>query len=421
METGQKYDRTLQYLTIAYAKHVGMDDQGRVVGFHPEESSLGELRLSPVLVLSLVLPAYKLYHRRLVSPSCPGSLSAFLAEAWARNAVLGLPRILEVKQVVLDADRGFAQWVSNQGIVLRVSPDVKRIGGFERCSLDVMHYVSWPPRGRLPVALERANQGLAAHDQQRAQFHFGSSTEVEEYYLWRKTPRPYCSTTPLETDWDPSDIKLPVPRRPRPGLEVWHPGEDTLHVPAVAVVARMWPAGRRTFLKDMDVLGRDFDYWVRGEAHLPQAAWSLIHERLNVVETHYGELAMRGGYLLIATTMKDVVTVYDALSDYGDLFLSAELLGPGGQMPPMRFFVFQSRSGRANIILFEHGGRAEGVLSSGKLERQQVPIVVDGPTWESVLQIIEFREDFANPWLVGAAFGAKHWESVFTKHHIRDW
>lgn len=406
------YGAETQFLTIAYAKDVGLDPQNHVVHFRNKEVSREEMRLTPLLVYSLVAPAYSFYSRLLVDAKAPVPISKFLAHAWSKKAGLGLPHLLEVKQLVLSADRGYVKWIHAHGVQISSPSSSKSITAFERSSLDVQFATHWPviPPLDTPRKLARANAAIAEYDIFRILCESRTSMEQLTFEEWNTRERSYFDGDTLETDWDPSSIVEKVPRRPSAELIVRAgDGREIYDVEGINEVVSMWPGGRRAFVAGLTINLQDFDFWLAGRAHLPRSVFALIKDLANIsYNRDYDEWELGGGYLLIATSPRVVTSAYNVLSNGGDLRFSFEVLGPQGDFPAMRFLVFECWGGLANIILFERGGPAEKTLSEHKLLNMQDAVRSPPDVWETVTSIVEHREQFKTPEKVGLGFSAKH-------------
>lgn len=405
------YDAETQFLTIAYAKDVGLDRENRVVAFDAEEGSREEAGLTALLVYSVVAPAYSFFSRMLVDVSTPVSISRFLAKAWSKEAGLGMPHLLEVKQQVLLADRGCATWIRSHGVELVPPSSVKSITAFERSSLDVRFAAQW--RGRdhrdAPRRLDRANAAIQEYDILSTLIGPRKSMEQHTFEVWNARDRRFFVGSPLECDWDAAALVEKVRRRPSAELVVRADDGPAIFVDGIKEVAAMWPGGRRAFFDGLSLSQQDFDFWVAGRAHLHQSDFAQICELANIsYRDEYDEWELGGGYLLMATTPRNVTSSYDTLSHGGDVRFSFEVLGPRGELPALRFLVFESWGGMANIILFERGGPAEKVLNERKLINLQDAVHAPPNIWETVTTIVEHREQFKTPGKVGAAFSAKH-------------
>jgi hypothetical protein len=404
------YDAETQFLTIAYAKDVGLDRQHRVVAFDANEYSRKEAGLTALLVYSVVAPAYSFYSRLLVDASSPVSISSFLAKAWSKEAGLGMPYSLEVKQQVLTADRGYTAWIRSHGVELVPPSSIKSIISFERSSLDVQ-IATWWGRGDNQALrkLDRANAAIQEYDIFSPRFSSRKSMETHTFEAWHARDMRFFVGKPLVTDWDAAVLVEKV--RPRPSAElIVHADDDpAIFVEGIKEISAMWPGGRRAFFGGLTFSRKEFDFWVAGRANLDQSDFAQIRELANIdYRDEYDEWELGGGYLLMATTPSSVISAYDTLSHGGDLRFSFEVLGPLGELPALRFLVFASCCGMANIILFERGGPAEKALNERKLINLQDAVHAPLDVWETVTTIIEHRETFNEPGLVGAAFSVKH-------------
>lgn len=405
------YDAETQFLTIAYAKSIGLDRQQRVVAFNPNENSREEVDLSALLVYSVVAPAYSFYSRMLVDARNPVSISSFLAMAWSKEAGLGMPYFLEVKSQLLTADRGYATWIQSHGVEIRPPLSIKSITSFENASLDV-EFATWWGREvnrHAPRSLVQANAALREYD--IISTHYGSRKSMEQhtFEIWDARDKRFFDGKPLETDWDASALVENVRWRPSAELIVRSDEYPEIYVGSIKEISAMWPGGRRAFFSDLDLSQKEFDSWAAGRANIEQSEFAQISALANIEYLRdCDEWELGGGYLLMATTPRTVISAYNTLSHGGDLRFSFEVLGPLGELPALRFLVFESWGGVANIILFERGGPAEKVLNERNLFKLQDAVHAPPDIWETVTKIIDQRESFKEPGKIGAAFAVMH-------------
>ena len=415
------YDSELQYLTVAFAKRIGLGPSGSIGKFDDLSSSHAEAGLSPLLVYSLVAPAYSIYLRLLVDPQNPVPLSEFLNDAWSSHSEFGMPLTLEVKARLLGADRGFADWVRQQGIILKPATPTKSIDAFERVSRDVLTAAAWPvgpSRSRqrnLPRSLEECNLGMRAHDIFCASIasQIQYSMDRLTFEVWRQRDKCYCTSRPIPSDWDSSAIESKESIRPRLEYRV-SPDEGEvmpLDIEGIKDLVDMWPGGSKEFFKGLSVAKRDFDFWASGRAHLASSEFSeVVHRAAASYHSDFDYWVLGSGYLLEASNGRQVEALYNVLSHGGDLDYAFELIGPSGELPPMRIAIFAPCDGFTNLMLFERGGRAEQVLDRGRLINFGTPVRATAAVWEGVLTIIANRERFKSPSSVGRNFFAMHGE-----------
>lgn len=410
--TAKIYDAEMHYLTVAYAKDVGLTRRGLVVAWDSWQASREEAELEPLLVYSLVSPAYGQRFRLLVDPLEPVALSKFLSSTWSARAELGLPLTLEVKSSLLRADHGFGQWVVSHGVALREATAIKSINAFERTAHDLQHALTWPIGpgvgfGILPRSLDDCNTALHHHD--RLHFHVMDRTSMVQYTYraWQAQEKRYCSLAPLEHDWDAAQIVERPLHQPRPGLAL-RDGERPISVEGIRDLVAMWPGAASGFLADTGLRKRDFDAWASGRSHLSLDELDSILDRANVQGAEDGGWELGGGYLLKATSPMQVRRLYDVLSRGGYLSFAFELLGPDGEVPPMRFVVFEACDRLTNVLLFERGGVTERLIDERYL--MGLPNAVHTPraVWDTVLSIIAKSGEMTQPGDVGRTFYIEH-------------
>lgn len=413
------YDAELQFLTIAYATKVGLDDRGRVAAFDRDLRGRKESGLLPLLIYSVVAPCYSVFARQLVDPRDPLPISTFLSGAWCGPDGLGIPLSLEIRPQLLTADRGFAAWIAAQGVHLRPAPSNTSLVAFERSAQDVWFATQWRLDNEYskPRKLDRANDAMRHYDLFTVPHHKLNSFARKTFEAWYRRERRFTHIGDYGGDWNVSVVTEREIPRPEPALVIDPAVETTaVHVEGLKEVVAMWPGGRGAFLREVGIRARDFNFWVNLRANLDPADFQHLRERLALeFDDDIAEFELGGGYLLNATTLRDVKAAYTVLSRGGDLLYAFELLGPSGEMARMRFLVFESQRGPANIILFGRGTPVERALNSRTLINLENPIQVPPEVWETVNYIIEGRDDFQRPEEIGKAFAAKHreWREQF--------
>lgn len=412
------HDAELQYLTVAYAKTVGIDADGRIVTFDPDRISREAAKLSPLLIYSLAAPCYGVMYRQLVDRRAPVALGQFLAGVWAIEDGLGMPLRLELPAKLLALDRGALQWVRSAGVDVGEAYFPKAINAFGN-SAQELTAIAWGTRlWGVPVSsLAQANAGLRSYDQQPFRTSAKSSMQEATYEAWRHRPkRFYAGTAPASLDWDVDGLKESKISAPRPGMAVVPgSGTDIGAIDGVKQMLAMWPSERKGFLKGLSVQAKDFDFWLKGRARLAREEYTEVVARLGAEYDDWGGgYRLSGGNLLVASTPRQTVDLYNELSCGGDLEYSFEILAPeGAQALGMRVLVFKACGRPANIILFEAGSRCAALLDEpagrgSTLINIQRPRVATKRVWSAAVKIVEGYRTVASPQTVGRVFGEKH-------------
>jgi hypothetical protein len=405
------YDADLQLLTIAYAKDIGLDESGYIEGFNSNAVRHADVGLAPILVYSVVAPAYSVFARRLVDPRDPLSISAFLAWAWSSQSALSIPNSLEVKQRLIEADRGYRKWLDACEITISTPSSVKSLTAFERVSLDVRFAVQWGDvqRKGQSRSLEMANNAIREYDVFRASMAQSYSMDQLTYEAWRDRDKRYFNGACLNEDWDMRVIpEVATERAPEMGM----PGAGDL-VPVLSTclneLVDMWPGGKKPLFKQLGITQKEFKLWTQGGRDLSQAVRSRLFHKLNFIHDPLAEeWELGGGYLLVASKQRATSKVYDDLAHGGDLRFSVELLGPHGEMASHRFLIFQSWGGDANIILFKRGGPEEKWLTESCLINFGGPVYSTPAVWASVNEVVETCNRLQAPEVVATLFAEMH-------------
>lgn len=405
------YDVETQFLTICEAKIAGLNSEG-LVDFVPNFSEgtadVTAYGLLPILVYSLVVPAFGAYSRVLVDARAPIPISEFLSFVWSDDQGLGLPIALEVKKRLADADKGFMNWLEQENITVVTGQNTKSIVAFERASLDVSPIVhTWGRRDEpeRPLTIEEASSRIKDYDRlNRLEGGLKTSMEHHQAQTWADRPKRFSRSVPIPNDWT-----LP-PVNPRTTIKPIFRSRS-YHGPVIDIgpIAEMWPGGRKKLLADLDISATEFGLWVQGHGTLTYTAIHAIRKALNLSYNEtYDEWEMEGGNLLIATTKRQVGAIYDKLSHGGDLLCSFEILGPQGEYPFCRFLYFEAQGGNGNIILFDRYSSAVAALEGDYLINLADPVIAPLAVWDQVTTIVANRLYYDTPGEVGLAFSQVH-------------
>jgi len=408
------YDAEMQYLTIAYAKDVGLDHLNRVVRFDHKALTRQDAGLEPLLVYSVVAPAFKFYLRKLVDPRKPISITEFLIFAWSGKFELGAPLSLEVKKDLLKADSGYCDWLKGEGVQVLEASSIKSIAAFERSSLDVWFAAHWAQAFDRdydkPVYLNDANVGLPSYD--RFSIEVGSgrySMEDWHFGAWDARDKRFIDKDPIADDWDVGYIVEKVRVTPNRELALSADDIPAHHVEGLKQFVAMWPGGKRAFFKGLKAKAKDFDFWVEGIADISIEDFAEIRARAAIeYRDDIDAWALSGNYLLEARTRTQAIEVYELLSHGGNVSISFEIVGPDWELASHRCLYFCTYYGRSHIILFERGKPVEATLSEKYLFCFSGAGCAPKDDWETIKAFIELRDEFPDPAMVGRAFYLRH-------------
>lgn len=409
------YNAEMQYLTIAYAKDVGLDNLNRVVWFDHRSLTHHDAGLAPLLVYSVVAPAFKVYIRKLVDTRKPISISEFLSYAWSDNLALGAPLSLEVKKDLLKADSGYCDWLNGVGVQVLATSSIKSIVAFERSSLDVWFGVHWAIEFDRDydksVELNVANDGLSSYDVFSANHASRFSMEQLHFDAWRKQEKRFIAKAAIADDWDTGVVVKKERAMPNPELALDVTELPLLHVEGLKELVAMWPGGRREFFRDLNAKAKDFDFWVAGRSDISEDDFEEIKRRAVInYSDRIDDWVLGGSYLLEARTRKQAIEIYELLSHGGEVHASYEIVGPDGELSSHRFLYLATNIDGLHIILFERGKPVENSLSEKHLFCFSGAVRAPMHVWESVKYIVDKRANFLNPAILGSVFYAEHRE-----------
>lgn len=413
------YDSEMQYLTIAYAKDIGLDKRRRVVGFDHRVFTHQEAGLVPLLVYSVVAPAFKFYARQIVDATVPISISAFLSSVWSEEYGLGAPLRLEVKKQLFDADKGYQEWLKQAGIQVSIASSTPSIRAIEAETLrGLRNAVLWGkewwalPQHKLAVDMDAANLGITKLDEfTRTPASGLCGKELSFFLSWLSSDKRFLRKAPIWDDWDSSVIAQKTRSLPDRELTLRPGGLPNFQVNGLKDLVAMWPGGRRAFFKGLNAKAKNFNFWVDGVADISEEDYEEIRQRAILEYSHdLNEWVPGGCYLLEARTRIQAIEIYDLLSHGGDVYSSFEIVGPNCELTSHRFLYFFPLRGGPTIMLFERGKPVEAALNEEFLLGFQGIVRAPKDVWDNVSGIVEAREHFENPAIVAANFLSTHKE-----------
>lgn len=416
-----------QYLTIVGAKGAGMNAQGEVQ-FTEEDrgpADMDQIGLQPLHVYSIVIPAYGLYLSQVL-PQRQATVTQFLAHAWANDEQIGCPMYLEMRDTLLEADRGFADWVRSVGVTPRaVGRNRKSLIATEIHTAKLTAFsctfgVRFGPRCG-PLPLPTANLGLKSQGQFRRQYPGLLSMDTICYEAFMDRGQRFVAKPPLAApDWDSMSLPLASSGRIAAALPpldfddayAWPP-------PGLRELLEQWPGSRRTLLGECDLPALVVDEWLRERAQVPGPGKQALYDKLGITPSEYGDgYQLSGGYVVVAKSSKSACSLYHVLSDGGDLRFSYELLGPDGERSSMRVLVFANWGAPANVMLFHRDGKAEQALERKRLINLGHPLRAPAPVWADVEKIVELQDRLPDLHRAGAMLEARHaaWFDSIKRH-----
>lgn len=408
-----------QLLTIGVAKNVGLDCHGQVRELDWQFDAIEAAGLRPLWVYSVVVPAYRQYRRLLVDPQRPESISSFLRSVWSADQAMGMPRVMHASSTLLASDRGFARWLEALGIRIETPASVKQIAAVERVAADAAFGATFVYRTGSDVppvdwSIKSANASLKYYDRfSETDCSRLTSMEQMTFRAWDSRTMRFCEEPALNEDWDATAIRpRSEPKRPAPGLAV-----DTddvaenqpVYIHGVKEIVAQWLGGSGSLLKSIGLKRDEFSFWTDGRAHLPVGGFGALAAALNIeYRFDLEDFEVRGGCILKGSTRAAARTAFEVISHGGDLEFGFEILSPGGEVPPMRFFVFKAWGGEATIMLFDRAGPAVRALETDFGALLSRPRRADERVWSDVLRIVEQQAEIPSPPRVVAEFARDH-------------
>lgn len=261
------HDAETQFLTIAVAKDIGLDQKGLVAQFDALNATRAELGLQPILIYSVVAPAFSRYVRMLVDARRPIPISQFLENAWSKEVNLGMPMSVQAKASLLANDLGFVSWIESLGIAVVPAASINCANAFERASQKLQASIQWNSHRYTakPVALDAANASLLDHDAFSA-FVGGARKSMYQYNYksWDAREKSFSTRASIANDWNAAAIVEHPRTKLDPELKVRR-YERRNSVPGINDVLSLWPKGRTVVLKDLNIRAQDFDLWIQGD------------------------------------------------------------------------------------------------------------------------------------------------------------
>jgi hypothetical protein len=415
-----------QYLTIVGAKGAGMNANGEIE-FTEDDRGPGDMHqvgLLPLHVYSIVVPAYGLCVSRVL-PASQSRITLFLAEAWSAEEGIGCPMFVEMRDTVLNADRGFVDWLRAVGVEpVAVGRNRKSLIATEGHTAKLREFECTFEGSRSgPLTLKAANLGLRAYAHLRRQYPALPSMETVCYKAFLDRSKRFVAKAPLPTaDWDVMSVPLASTARLAATLPpfdfddayAWPP-------PGLRELLDQWPGSRRALLAECELSALVVDEWLRERAQIPSPGKHALYDKLGISPSEHGDgYRLSGGYLIIAKSSSAAGALYDALSDGGDLRFSHELHGPDGEQASMRVLAFANWGDPANLILFHRDGKAEQALERKRLINAGEPLRAPRPVWTDIERIVALQERLPGFERAGAMLEARH-PSWFDKLETHQW
>lgn len=390
-----------QYLTIVGAKGAGMNSRGEVQFTEDDRgpADMQQIGLQPLHVYSIVIPAYGLYLSRVL-PWRQATITQFLAQAWAPDEQIGCPMYLEMRGTLLEADRGFVDWLRSVGVEPRaVDRNRKSLIATEihtaKLSAFSCTFGSRSGTRSGPLALPRANLGLKAEGQFRRQYPGLLSMDTICYEAFMDRGQRFVTQAPLPAaDWDATSLPLASSERISAALPPFDSSDPYAWPPrGLRELLEQWPGSRRKLLGECGLPALVVDEWLRERAQLPGPEKHALFDKLGITPSEHGDgYQLSGGYLLIAKSSKAACSLYDELSHGGDLRFSYELHGPNGDQSSMRVLVFANWGDLANVMLFNRDGKAEQALERERLINLGPPLRAPASVWADVQKMVDLQD-----------------------------
>lgn len=418
-----------QYLTIVGAKGAGMNANGDVQ-FTEEDRGPGvmhEVGLQPLHVYSIVIPAYGLCVSRVLPASQP-RITLFLAQAWSAEEGIGCPMYVEMRDKLLNADRGFIEWIRSVGVEpVAVGRNRKSLIATEAHTAKLRAFeCTFGGRMALhsgPLPLPEANLGMKAYRQFQRQYPGLLSMETFCYEAFVDRCKRFAASAPLPaTDWDAKSVPLASAARFAAALQPFD--FDDAHTwppPGLRELLDQWPGSRRGLLAECALPALVVDEWLRERAQIPGPGKHSLYDKLNISPSERGDgYRLSGGYLIIAKSASAAGALYNALSEGGDLRFSHELHGPDGEQAYMRVLAFANWGDPANLMLFHRDGKAEQALERKRLINVGEPLRAPRPVWTDIERIVALQERLPYFERAGAMLEARH-ASWFDSLETHQW
>lgn len=422
------YDAEMQYLLVEEARDVGLNGQNMVVDIDDDGPSAHAYGLTPLLVYSIVAPAYRVIVRKLVSADAPISISAFLAEAWSKPRGLGMPMRLEMKKSLLKADKGFCQWVGSLGITCATVQHHGSLAAYSSNIAKVQFQTLALYRdddAYKPNPLTDANAQLAACDLKGQDLSYASASaaltyaECVTFQAWMSRGQKFLEKTPtLAMDW----AFKPLQRREKLAPHMTH--EMSLcwlkaPIAGLAEVAEMWPTD---FCGELGLTQKQWQDWLRGTHPIEMWQYEALREKLHLAGEDLlidpnAALSLVGGFIVVAHSADSALTLYSELAQGDDWLYSFEAISTTTDFGGFRVLLFGSDINILTIMLFIRGSAAEALLTRSHLHYFQGPIDVPKELASRLSDAIKHRQTAHEAGHVGCAI-EDDFEEWFELHAV---
>jgi len=397
-ESDNEYPRE-HHFYVAVAKHVFAHKKHGIV-FVRDPLSLkdaDQYGLKPLILYGVTVPGTQILWLTFTPIDQPRTFTSVLEEAWRDgNGLRGKPDILKVSRHITFACPDLATCLAKLGIALLTADGKdKRFSSSLRSahlkSTELDHYFG--ERGSQSV-INMNDLLFSAKRQHVFDSNFVLSRLVGEERAkvdrWLNIPFNAVTASIPDVNWTPGpwlsawEANLP-PSSPRfftsdtPKWLILGRDEDTddsfdddrfeagfaSPFDLIKLMIKSFPNTVNEVAQEIGVKHRELLWFLSGRVDLPNPALDRLLCLLQICIRWEGYYEATGPCVLVARTLRSIARAYDELSHGGDLAFSFEALPDKGMPEPSwRYLVFQSCSGKSNIIMIPRGSHVSEQLNS---------------------------------------------------------
>lgn len=383
------WPKRVQYLSVAVARHVFQHAKHGIVFVRDAISTVDARKfgLSPILLYSVNIAGTHIHWNTFSPLASPIALSRVLIEAWDDEDIRGYPDIVMISRRLAESSQQLAINLSRLGIEVQIAAGNNRqfsaaIRTAQTRALDL----TWSDNEKEKITnidqLKRcsASQRRFRHevhlyrigsDKSRIaaiEAHFGMPNRSFQGEL---SPELDWKTGPWLTSWENNLPPCTQRHLAESRNATWlftGPSEESKFESSednstdsapekVKIILGCWPNKPAEVARAAGITLRDLNWYIGGKQQLESHLRSNVLSLLGIEANEYGDYDAEGPCILLASTIRATVSVYEEITHGGDLEFSFEIEPEQGPADPSwRYIVLRSCGGRVNFLMAPRGG-----------------------------------------------------------------
>ena len=141
-------------------------------------------------------------------------------------------------------------------------------------------------------------------------------------------------------------------------------------------LAAMWPTGKKGLCRQAEIPLRTFNAWLKLTGPITSEQLEDLCATIHLSDGEIERTRPTGGCLLVANTAKNVIQLYEAITNENELLACFEAVSTSSQFGGYRVLIFAIMGYSPTVILFPRGGPAEAALNRNDLPGFQGPVPI---------------------------------------------